>query len=96
MPREEIRQVIRGRLIIGQRGKLFATGIELVAVCTGQALNSKFHEYLVQQATSTAIGVRNENVLELGTTFFDLSSHGTGNLLRTVVQVRWQALDLDV
>jgi len=96
MPRQEIRQVIRARFIISQPGEFGSSSVKLVAMGAGQALHAEFSQHLVQGSSRAAIGVRDKNMLELCPTFLYLCSHCTRDFLGPIVQVRRQALNLQV
>ena len=60
---EEVGQVERAGLVVGQRANVGAAGEELVAVGAGQALDALVGEDRVEQAAGAAVGVGDEDPL---------------------------------
>jgi len=96
MTRQEVRQVKRARFIIRQSGKFSRARVELVTVRAGQAFYAKFGQDFVQRSPRAAISVRDEQLVEFRPVLLDGRSYSAWDFLWPVMQVRWQALYLQV
>ena len=94
---QEIGEVERAGLVVGQAFKAFGAGEELVAVKPWQALHARIIvKHPVDPAIGAAIRIADEDAAVLLPGPVDFGSQPGRNLRRTKVQFRIQAADLQV
>jgi len=79
-----------------QPGELCAAGEQLVAVRAGQAFDAFFREHFIQHSARAAVGVGREHATVSPAVLADFGAHGRGDALGPIVQLRGQALDVQV
>src|SRR5262245_23967837 len=87
VPDEEVGQVERAGLIIGEGREGGATGVDLVAVGALESGDALAFEHPIEQAARAAVGVGDEDrVIALGARTADPGRNGAGYALRPVVE----------
>ena len=90
MPHQKIGEIERARLGVGERGKDFGGGEELVAVRPRYALDAFRAQHGVKRPAGAAVAVGDENMLVAITVRADLLQHCARYALGAVVQLRRQ------
>ncbi len=96
MAREEVGEKETARLGLPQGPEIGRSGKHLVAVGAADSLDALLVQHPVEAASRAAIAVEHEHVVVALAARADLLPHGFGDPLGGVVQVRRQALDMEV
>ena len=96
MADEEIGEVERARLLLGERRERLLAGVKGVAMRALDTRHALFREHAVELAAGAAVAVEAEDLVVGRAIGADLGPHRIGNALGMVVQIRWQAGDVDV
>ena len=86
LPGQEVGEVERARLGVGQRVEHRLAGIEGVAVRPADPLHALLGQHPVELAARAAIGIEHQDPGELGPMLADLRPHRLRDLLRPVVE----------
>ena len=88
MPGEEVGQIERAGLLLGQRRESLLAGEEGVAMRALDAPDAFFGEDAVERAARAAVAVEAEDLVVGGAVGADLRPHRFGDALGTIVQAR--------
>ena len=86
LPGQEVGQVERAGLGIGQGVEHALAGIERIAVRPGDPLDAFLGQHGIEPAAGTAVAVENQDASIVRAMLLDLGPHGLGDPLRPVVQ----------
>jgi hypothetical protein len=93
---QEVGEPERGRLFLGEPGKRRPAGEELVAVGARQALHAELGEHRIEEATGSAVRVGDEHLcVAVPARLVDAVADAGRDPFRPVVELRWQARDVD-
>ena len=96
MAGEEIGEVERARLFLGERRESLFPGIERVAMRAFDAAHPLFREHAIELAAGSAIAIEAEDLVVGFAIGADLRPHRLRDSLGMVVQLRRQAGDIDM
>lgn len=96
IPNQKIRQIEGSQFFLMEPIKNAGTREKCVAVRAGKTPNPSLAEELVELSAGAAISVRHENLGVLALGFFQTTSHGPGNFLRAVVELRRKPFGLQM